>query len=101
MQVLSASYPAERRLSASKPRGLACRRTGSLGRPTRRHPAASGDIGHPLDTAEVTFGKEPVSKHTMKDLIPTERIEPAIVLVRGHKVILDGDLARIYGVPTK
>lgn len=37
----------------------------------------------------------------MKDLIPTERIEPAIVLVRGHKVILDLDLARIYGVPTK
>ena len=37
----------------------------------------------------------------MKDLIPTERIEPTIVLVRGHKVILDGDLARIYGVPTK
>ena len=37
----------------------------------------------------------------MKDLIPPEHIEPAIVLVRGHKVILDGDLARIYGVPTK
>ena len=37
----------------------------------------------------------------MKDLIPTERIEQAILLVRGQKVILDGDLARIYGVPTK
>jgi len=37
----------------------------------------------------------------MKDLIPTERIEQAIFLIRGQKVILDGDLARIYGVPTK
>ena len=37
----------------------------------------------------------------MKDLIPTERIEQAIFLIRGQKIILDGDLARIYGVPTK
>ena len=37
----------------------------------------------------------------MKDVIPTERIEQAIFLVQGQKVILDGDLARIYGVPTK
>jgi phage regulator Rha-like protein len=37
----------------------------------------------------------------MKDLIPTKRIEQAIFLIRGHKVILDTDLARIYGVPTK
>ena len=37
----------------------------------------------------------------MKDLIPTERIEQVILLIRGHKVMLDGDLARIYGVPTK
>jgi len=37
----------------------------------------------------------------MKDLIPTERIEQAIFLVRGQKVILDGDLSRLYGVTTK
>ena len=37
----------------------------------------------------------------MKDLIPTERIEQAIFLIRGHKVILDTDLARLYGVTTK
>lgn len=37
----------------------------------------------------------------MKDLVPTERIEQAIFLIRGQKVLLDGDLARIYGVPTK
>jgi ORF6N domain-containing protein len=33
-------------------------------------------------------------------LIPTERIEKAILLIRGHKVMLDKDLADLYGVPT-
>src|SRR5947209_17821916 len=37
----------------------------------------------------------------MKNLIPTERIEQAIFLIRGQKVLLDADLALIYGVPTK
>jgi hypothetical protein len=37
----------------------------------------------------------------MKDLIPKERIESAILLIRGQKVILDMDLARLYGVTTK
>jgi hypothetical protein len=32
--------------------------------------------------------------------IPTE-IDSLIVELRGHKVILDSDLASIYGVPTK
>lgn len=34
-------------------------------------------------------------------LIPTERIERAILLIRGQKVLLDRDLAELYGVPTK
>jgi hypothetical protein len=34
-------------------------------------------------------------------LIPIERIENAIYLVRGQKVMLDRDLAALYGVPTK
>ncbi len=42
-----------------------------------------------------------MSKHTMKDLIPTEQIERAIFLIRGQKVILDTDLARLYGVTAK
>lgn len=29
-----------------------------------------------------------------------ERVEPLIHEIRGEKVILDADLARIYGVPT-
>jgi hypothetical protein len=33
-------------------------------------------------------------------LIPEERIEKSILLIRGHKVILDRDLATLYGVPT-
>lgn len=36
-----------------------------------------------------------------KSLIPAERIERSILLVRGHKVMLDRDLAELYGVPTK
>jgi len=34
-------------------------------------------------------------------LIPTERIERNILLIRGEKVMLDADLAEIYGVETK
>jgi len=34
-------------------------------------------------------------------LIPVERIEKAIYLIRGEKVILDADLARLYEVETR
>jgi hypothetical protein len=37
----------------------------------------------------------------MKELIPIERIESKIYLIRGQKVMLDRDLAELYGVPTK
>ena len=33
-------------------------------------------------------------------LIPAERIECAILLIRGQKVLLDADLAELYGVTT-
>lgn len=33
--------------------------------------------------------------------IPVERIEKTILLVRGQKVMLDSDLAKLYGVTTK
>jgi hypothetical protein len=36
-----------------------------------------------------------------KLMISVERIENIILLIRGQKVILDSDLAKIYGVPTK
>ncbi len=34
-------------------------------------------------------------------VIPTERIERSILLVRGHKVLLDSGLADLYGVETR
>jgi len=36
----------------------------------------------------------------MSPLIPSERIEKQIYLLRGHKVMLDSDLAALYGVTT-
>lgn len=38
---------------------------------------------------------------TKTSLIPTERIERSILLLRGQKVMLDSDLAELYGVETK
>jgi hypothetical protein len=32
--------------------------------------------------------------------VPLERVEKAICMIRGEKVILDTDLARLYGVTT-
>jgi hypothetical protein len=36
-----------------------------------------------------------------RSIIPAERIERAILLLRGQKVMLDSDLAALYGVLTK
>ena len=33
--------------------------------------------------------------------IPLERVESRILMIRGEKVILDADLAKLYGVLTK
>ena len=37
----------------------------------------------------------------MQSLIPIEVIEGKILLIRGHKVMRDSDLAKLYGVTTK
>lgn len=37
----------------------------------------------------------------MKDLIPEQIIEHKIFLIRGQKVMLDKDLAKLYGIETK
>jgi len=34
-------------------------------------------------------------------MIPAERTEARILLIRGQKVMVDSDLARLYGVSTK
>jgi hypothetical protein len=36
-----------------------------------------------------------------KDLIPERRILKIIIMIRGEKVILDSDLAKLYGVETR
>lgn len=38
---------------------------------------------------------------SQQSVVPKERIENLIILVRGHKVMLDRDLADLYGVETK
>jgi hypothetical protein len=35
------------------------------------------------------------------DIIPLQRITNSILFLRDQKVILDSDLAELYGVPTK
>jgi hypothetical protein len=42
-----------------------------------------------------------VEKVNMKELIPIERIENEILLIRAQKVMLAHDLAELYGVPTR
>ncbi|MEW6041390.1 MAG: ORF6N domain-containing protein [Elusimicrobiota bacterium] len=37
----------------------------------------------------------------MKDIVITESIEKKILVIRGRKVLLDRDIAELYGVPTK
>lgn len=52
----------------------------------------------------VSFGKTPMPKRSSKTkqaLAAVEPIEPAIRVIRGQRVILDSDLATIYGVTTK
>jgi hypothetical protein len=37
----------------------------------------------------------------MKKTLGNEQLEPLIFAIRGHRVLLDADLARLYGVSTK
>ena len=43
----------------------------------------------------------PKSKQLTRSLAPTRPVENLIRLIRGQKVLLDADLAALYGVPTK
>ncbi len=42
-----------------------------------------------------------MAKRQSASLVPQERIEKAILLIRGHKVMLDQDLAELYEVETR
>src|SRR4029453_15022128 len=48
---------------------------------------------------EVESGRHVV--RSKKAILPTDHIETLIQVMRGQRVIIDEDLARIYGVPTK
>ena len=41
------------------------------------------------------------SRSTATTLVAVERITQSILMLRGHKVMLDADLAAMYGVETK
>jgi hypothetical protein len=41
-----------------------------------------------------------MAKTTRTARMPVEQIARSILVLRGHRVILDGDLAAIYGVST-
>jgi len=42
----------------------------------------------------------PTKKQASRQLVPVEVIEQRILLIRGHKVMLDSHLAELYEVPT-
>jgi hypothetical protein len=44
---------------------------------------------------------EGMNVNTDTSLIPVERVGETILFIRGQKVILDADLAKLYGVTTK
>ncbi len=43
----------------------------------------------------------PQSVNIMKQIIPIEVVEQKIFMIRGHKVMIDRDLANLYGVETR
>jgi hypothetical protein len=45
--------------------------------------------------------KDAIESAIQAHLVPAERIERLILLIRGQKVMLDTDLAHLYGVSTK
>ena len=42
-----------------------------------------------------------MTQQSSKSIIPLEAIQQRIYLIRSHKVMLDADLAQLYGVPTR
>jgi hypothetical protein len=42
-----------------------------------------------------------MSKGERSEVVPVGRIEPCILLIRGQRVMLDADLAELYGTSTK
>ena len=45
--------------------------------------------------------RDAIESAAQAQLVPAEKIERLILLIRGQKVMLDSDLAQLYGVSTK
>ena len=58
-------------------------------------------IGARADQVNVARLPQVIGMVNKKSLIPVDRIEKAILLLHGQKVILDADLAELYGVETR
>jgi hypothetical protein len=58
-------------------------------------------IGTRADQVKVARLPQVIGMVNKKSLIPVDRIEKAILLIRGQKVMLDADLAELYDVETK
>ena len=57
-------------------------------------PSISQIVTSSADQAAASAGAGP-------SVLPAERIDSRILLIRGHKVLLDRDLAQLYGVETR
>jgi hypothetical protein len=49
----------------------------------------------------IGWGPHKYCMSTRSDVVAPTRIERAILMIRGEKIILDADIAALYGVPTK
>ena len=55
----------------------------------------------PVVPGGTTEGSREVSPGKKRDLVLVDQIEPCILLIGGQRVILDADLAELYGTTTK
>jgi hypothetical protein len=66
----------------------------------RRRPAKQ-PAAHQGTAGDGKVEEQPTGRESSTCIVPSERIERAILVLRGHKVMLDADLAGLYGVETK
>ena len=72
-------------VTTSPPPPISCQRIGQ------------SDIDRQYSRAELIIGRKSASDA----LVATTRIAQRILVIRGHKVMIDADLAALYDVPTK
>lgn len=54
-----------------------------------------------LDICAVVVSRRPMPKPKRSPIVPIEQIAQSILILRGQRVLLDGELAQLYGVTTK